>query len=125
MTKARLVFEDGTLFEGIAFASVGERFGEVVFNTAMSGYQEVLTDPSYYRQMVVMTYPLMGNYGINAEDVESSGLFLSALILSNISVISVCIVVLLLVFPYDINIPHKKGRVKKNISICFRLQDLP
>ncbi len=80
MTKARLVFEDGTLFEGIAFASVGERFGEVVFNTAMSGYQEVLTDPSYYRQMVVMTYPLMGNYGINAEDVESSGLFLSALI---------------------------------------------
>jgi carbamoyl-phosphate synthase small subunit len=78
--KARLVFEDGTIFNGQAFACEGDRFGEVVFNTAMTGYQEVLTDPSYCGQMVLMTYPLIGNYGINEEDVESSSLFLSAFI---------------------------------------------
>ena len=72
---ARLVFEDGTVFCGRSFTGDGERFGEVVFNTAMSGYQEVLTDPSYCGQMVLMTYPLIGSYGINEEDVESRGLF--------------------------------------------------
>jgi carbamoyl-phosphate synthase small subunit len=78
--KANLVFEDGTVFEGKVFAGSGERFGEVVFNTAMTGYQEVLTDPSYAGQMVLMTYPLIGNYGINSEDCESRSIFLETFI---------------------------------------------
>ena len=71
MGDALLVLEDGTVFRGASFGARGETFGEVVFNTAMSGYQEVLTDPSYHAQIVVMTYPHIGNYGVNAEDVES------------------------------------------------------
>jgi carbamoyl-phosphate synthase small subunit len=71
--KALLALADGTLFEGASFGAEGETVGEVVFNTSMTGYQEVLTDPSYKGQMVVMTYPLIGNYGINLEDVESKG----------------------------------------------------
>ena len=71
MKKALLALADGTLFEGASFGAEGETVGEVVFNTSMTGYQEVLTDPSYKGQMVVMTYPLIGNYGINLEDVES------------------------------------------------------
>ena len=70
--KAILYLEDGTKFFGTALSHEGESAGEVVFNTAMSGYQEVLTDPSYAGQIVVMTYPLIGNYGVNDEDVESS-----------------------------------------------------
>jgi len=69
--KALLVLEDGTVFAGRAFTGHCEVVGEVVFNTSMSGYQEILTDPSYCGQMVTMTYPLIGSYGINAEDVES------------------------------------------------------
>jgi len=72
MKKAILYLEDGTAFVGQSLATVGETAGEVVFNTAMTGYQEVLTDPSYAGQIVVMTYPLIGNYGVNDEDVESS-----------------------------------------------------
>ncbi len=68
---AKLALEDGTVFTGRAFGARGETFGEVVFNTSMTGYQEVLTDPSYKGQIVTMTYPLIGNYGVNAEDVES------------------------------------------------------
>jgi carbamoyl-phosphate synthase small subunit len=68
---AKLALEDGTVYTGRAFGARGERFGEVVFNTSMTGYQEVLTDPSYKGQIVTMTYPLIGNYGINAEDTES------------------------------------------------------
>jgi carbamoyl-phosphate synthase small subunit len=73
MTKplAKLALEDGTVFTGWSFGAAGETFGEVVFNTSMTGYQEVLTDPSYKGQIVTMTYPLIGNYGINAEDCES------------------------------------------------------
>lgn len=67
-----LVLEDGACFEGRAFTGRGEVFGEVVFNTSMTGYQEILTDPSYRGQIVSMTYPLIGNYGINPEDVESA-----------------------------------------------------
>ena len=67
-----LALEDGTVFEGISFGSPGEKTGEIVFNTSMSGYQEILTDPSYKGQIVVMTYPLIGNYGINEEDIEST-----------------------------------------------------
>ncbi len=69
--KALLVLEDGTVFEGRSFTGPGETVGEVVFNTSMTGYQEILTDPSYKGQIVTMTYPLIGNYGINDEDVES------------------------------------------------------
>jgi carbamoyl-phosphate synthase small subunit len=70
--KALLALEDGTTFHGQTFAGEGEVSGEVVFNTSMTGYQEILTDPSYKGQIVTMTYPLIGNYGINPEDVESS-----------------------------------------------------
>ena len=68
---ALLVLADGTSFEGESFGAEGETSGEIVFNTSMTGYQEILTDPSYKGQMVTMTYPLIGNYGINPEDVES------------------------------------------------------
>jgi carbamoyl-phosphate synthase small subunit len=69
--KAILALEDGTFFRGYRFGYSGDGEGEVVFNTVMTGYQEVCTDPSYHGQMVVFTYPLIGNYGINYEDVES------------------------------------------------------
>ncbi len=69
--SAKLALEDGTVYTGRAFGARGETFGEVVFNTSMTGYQEVLTDPSYKGQIVTMTYPLIGNYGVNSEDVES------------------------------------------------------
>src|SRR5437763_1765217 len=68
---AKLPLEDGTVYTGRAFGAPGETFGEVVFNTSMTGYQEVLTDPSYKGQIVTMTYPLIGNYGINRDDEES------------------------------------------------------
>jgi carbamoyl-phosphate synthase small subunit len=68
---AKLALEDGTVFTGKAFGAVGEVDGEVCFNTSMTGYQEILTDPSYRGQIVTMTYPEIGNYGVNAEDVES------------------------------------------------------
>lgn len=69
--KAQLILENGVVFNGRAFGYIKETVGEVVFNTGMTGYQEVLTDPSYYGQIVTMTYPLIGNYGINIEDIES------------------------------------------------------
>jgi carbamoyl-phosphate synthase small subunit len=69
--KAILVLEDGRTFTGTSFGADGESFGEMVFNTSMSGYQEILTDPSYAGQIVCMTYPLIGNYGVNDDDVES------------------------------------------------------
>lgn len=69
--KAILVLEDGRAFRGESFGADGETFGEMVFNTSMSGYQEILTDPSYAGQIVCMTYPLIGNYGVNEEDTES------------------------------------------------------
>ncbi|MCU0958460.1 MAG: glutamine-hydrolyzing carbamoyl-phosphate synthase small subunit [Pirellulaceae bacterium] len=69
---AKLALEDGTVLTGIALGALGEVDGEVVFNTSMTGYQEILTDPSYHGQIVTMTYPEMGNYGVNAEDVESA-----------------------------------------------------
>lgn len=69
--KAYLVLENGTVFEGLSAGFEGDAEGEIVFNTSMTGYQEILTDPSYKGQIVTMTYPLIGNYGVNAEDVES------------------------------------------------------
>ncbi|HOF06124.1 MAG TPA: glutamine-hydrolyzing carbamoyl-phosphate synthase small subunit [Syntrophales bacterium] len=78
--KATLVLEDGSVFSGYAFAGAGEACGEVVFNTGMTGYQEVITDPSYKGQIVVMTYPHVGNYGINPEDMESAGIYLEGFV---------------------------------------------
>jgi carbamoyl-phosphate synthase small subunit len=78
--KSILALEDGTIFTGRSFTGPGETVGEVVFNTSMSGYQEILTDPSYCGQMVTMTYPLIGNYGINDQDIESDRIQVKALI---------------------------------------------
>ncbi|MDE2797878.1 MAG: carbamoyl phosphate synthase small subunit, partial [Gemmatimonadota bacterium] len=69
--EAILALEDGTIFKGKSFGAEVECAGEVVFNTSMTGYQEILTDPSYNSQIVTMTYPLIGNYGINPSDFES------------------------------------------------------
>ena len=77
---ALLVLEDGAVFPAYAFAGAGETCGEVVFNTGMTGYQEVITDPSYKGQIVMMTYPHVGNYGINPEDMESGGIHLEGFI---------------------------------------------
>lgn len=85
MTQAILALESGLVLRGTAFGAPGESSGEVVFNTAMTGYQEILTDPSYRGQMVCMTYPLIGNYGINDEDVESRKVFLSGFIVKELS----------------------------------------
>lgn len=81
LKKAYLLLADGTLFEGKAAGYEGCSIGEVVFNTGMAGYQEVLTDPSYYGQMVCMTYPLVGNYGINLDDSESKKSWVSGYIM--------------------------------------------
>ena len=83
--KAALVLEDGSFFEGYSFGAEGEKVGELVFNTAMTGYQEVLSDPSYHGQMVLFTYPLIGNYGINNEDFESAGIYSEAVIVKEYS----------------------------------------
>jgi carbamoyl-phosphate synthase small subunit len=79
--KAILALEDGSVFEGNAVGAEGETFGELVFNTSMSGYQEILTDPSYAGQIVTMTYPLIGNYGVNEEDVESRRPFVEGFVM--------------------------------------------
>ncbi len=81
--EAILALADGRVFRGRAFGAIGETAGEVVFNTAMTGYQEVLTDPSYKGQLVCMTYPEIGNVGVNAEDVESRRLFVEGFIVKN------------------------------------------
>jgi carbamoyl-phosphate synthase small subunit len=82
---ALLALEDGTWFGGRAFGAEGEAFGEVVFNTAMSGYQEILTDPSYAAQIVVMTYPHQGNYGVNVDDPESSRVWVAGFVVREAS----------------------------------------
>jgi carbamoyl-phosphate synthase small subunit len=82
---AILVLADGTVFRGIAIGASGSSAGEVVFNTAMTGYQEILTDPSYCKQIVTLTYPHIGNVGVNAEDVESRQVFASGLVIRDLS----------------------------------------
>lgn len=82
---ALLALEDGSVFYGTAVGALGERVGEVVFNTAMSGYQEILTDPSYARQIVTLTYPHIGNTGVNVEDDESRNPFASGLVIRDLS----------------------------------------
>lgn len=83
--KAKIVLEDGRIFQGYSFGAEKEVSGEVVFNTSLTGYQEIITDPSYRGQIVTMTYPLIGNYGINDQDVESRKPFLSGLIVRECS----------------------------------------
>jgi len=85
MRKAVLVLEDGTIFEGEHFGATGEHFGELVFNTSITGYQEIITDPSYKGQIVAMTYPLIGNYGVNQEDVESEKPWLEGFVIKELS----------------------------------------
>jgi carbamoyl-phosphate synthase small subunit len=81
--KAFIALDDGAVFHGVAFGAAKDALGEVVFNTGMSGYQEILTDPSYAGQFVVLTTAEVGNYGINPDDVESRGLFLSGLVIGD------------------------------------------
>ncbi|WP_228766971.1 MULTISPECIES: glutamine-hydrolyzing carbamoyl-phosphate synthase small subunit [Thiomicrorhabdus] len=83
MTQALLALEDGTLFWGISLGAEGETVGEVVFNTALTGYQEILTDPSYFKQIVTLTYPHIGNVGVNAEDEESPRIMAQGLIVKD------------------------------------------
>ncbi len=83
--RAKLVLENGSVYRGTAFGHIGEATGEVVFNTSLTGYQEILTDPSYAGQMVMMTYPLIGNYGINPTDNESGKIWASAFIVHEVS----------------------------------------
>jgi carbamoyl-phosphate synthase small subunit len=82
--KAILALEDGTVFEGKSFGSSNACQGEVVFNTSMTGYQEILTDPSYNGQIVCMTYPEIGNYGISPEDIESAKVQVGGFIVKNL-----------------------------------------
>lgn len=84
-TPALLVLENGSVYRGTAFGYIGEAKGEVVFNTSLTGYQEILTDPSYAGQMVAMTYPLIGNYGVTPDDNESSKVWASAFIVREVS----------------------------------------
>ena len=81
MIPALLALEDGSLFRGVSIGIEGQSVGEVVFNTAMTGYQEILTDPSYARQIITLTYPQIGNTGANPEDVESDRVWASGLVI--------------------------------------------
>jgi carbamoyl-phosphate synthase small subunit len=83
--NARLILADGTHYEGLAFGQEGTTLGEVVFHTAMCGYQEILTDPSYHFQLVTMTYPQIGNYGVNPKDFESRKIFAAGFIIRELS----------------------------------------
>jgi carbamoyl-phosphate synthase small subunit len=82
---AILALEDGTVFNGVSVGAEGRTLGEVVFNTAITGYQEILTDPSYYRQIVTLTYPHIGNIGTNSDDFESPKIFAAGLIIRDLS----------------------------------------
>jgi carbamoyl-phosphate synthase small subunit len=83
-TEAILALEDGSIFKGLAIGATGSAVGEVVFNTAMSGYQEILTDPSYARQIVTLTYPHIGNTGTNVQDEESAGVWATGLVIRDL-----------------------------------------
>jgi carbamoyl-phosphate synthase small subunit len=85
---ALLALADGTVFRGKSIGSAGSSVGEVVFNTAMSGYQEILTDPSYTRQIVTLTYPHIGNYGINQEDREAGRIYAAGLVIRDLPLLA-------------------------------------
>ncbi|KQU81172.1 carbamoyl phosphate synthase small subunit [Rhizobacter sp. Root16D2] len=86
--QALLALADGTVFQGVSIGAPGETIGEVVFNTALTGYQEILTDPSYCRQIVTLTYPHIGNYGVNDEDVEAKRVFAAGLIIKDLPLLA-------------------------------------
>ncbi|MCS5584145.1 MAG: carbamoyl-phosphate synthase small subunit, partial [Pseudomonadales bacterium] len=88
VAKAILVLASGDIFEGIAIGAMGTAVGEVVFNTAMTGYQEILTDPSYCRQIITLTHPHIGNTGCNPEDNESDSVWASGLVIRNLPLIA-------------------------------------
>ena len=88
MSKAYLVLDDGRIFEGKSWAASGRTFGEAVFQTGMTGYQETLTDPSYHRQVVVMTSPHIGNTGVNSTDNESSKIWVAGFVVRNPSTLT-------------------------------------
>ena len=88
MSKAFLVLDDGRIFEGLSWAKVGKTFGEAVFQTGMTGYQETLTDPSYFKQVVVMTAPHIGNTGVNTEDNESNKYWVAGFVVRNPSTLT-------------------------------------
>jgi len=83
LRKGKLILENGEIFEGNIFGYNGSTAGEIVFNTSLTGYQEILSDPSYYGQIIIMTYPLIGNYGTNEEDVESEKIHASGFVVSS------------------------------------------
>jgi carbamoyl-phosphate synthase small subunit len=86
LPPAVLALADGTVFQGTSIGAAGRTVGEVVFNTALTGYQEILTDPSYAQQIVTLTYPHIGNYGVNVEDVESKKVFAAGLVIKDLSI---------------------------------------
>src|SRR5262245_64739849 len=88
LEKAALVLADGTIFLGRSIGAQGAAVGEVVFNTAMTGYQEILTDPSYCRQIVTLTYPHIGNTGVNPEDDESSRVYAAGLVIRDLPLLA-------------------------------------
>ena len=88
MSKSFLVLDDGRIFEGKSWAALGKTFGEAVFATGMTGYQETLTDPSYHKQVVVMTAPHIGNTGVNLEDNESDKIWVAGFVVRNPSTIT-------------------------------------
>ncbi|HRH30244.1 MAG TPA: carbamoyl-phosphate synthase domain-containing protein, partial [Aquabacterium sp.] len=86
LPQALLALADGTVFHGASIGATGQTVGEVVFNTSLTGYQEILTDPSYCRQIVTLTYPHIGNYGVNGEDVEASKVHAAGLIIKDLPI---------------------------------------
>ncbi len=88
MSKAFFVLDDGRIFEGKSWGASGKTFGEAVFQTGMTGYQETLTDPSYYKQVVVMTAPHIGNTGVNSADNESSKIWVAGFVVRNPSTLT-------------------------------------
>ncbi len=86
LPPAVLALADGTVFQGTSIGAAGRTVGEVVFNTALTGYQEILTDPSYCQQIVTLTYPHIGNYGVNVEDVESKNVFAAGLVIKDLPI---------------------------------------
>src|SRR5205085_5858948 len=88
LPPALLALADGTIFKGSSIGASGETVGEVVFNTAITGYQEILTDPSYAQQIVTLTYPHIGNYGVSPEDVESKKVFAAGLVIKDLPLLA-------------------------------------
>ncbi len=88
MEPALLALQDGTVFHGVSVGAPGRTIGEVVFNTAMTGYQEILTDPSYCRQIVTLTYPHVGNTATNSEDQESERVFAAGLVIRDLPAVA-------------------------------------